>query len=87
MGHCNDVVSGTCLGQPVDRPAHPLRNRQETLAARRRLMRRRVPEAMEVAVALLAQLLIGQALPPAKILLGKIGERQRIRAGDRPRPG
>jgi hypothetical protein len=87
MGHGVDVGPGISFGQPMDRPADLRSDRQETLAARRCLMRRCVPEAMEVAVARLAQLLIGQALPLAKILLCEIGERQRIRTGDRLRPG
>jgi len=87
MGHGDDVVSGTCLGQPVDRPAHALDDRQKAFAAWRGLMGRCMPEAMEVAVARLAERIVSQALPLAKILLGEIGERQRIRAGDRLRPG
>jgi hypothetical protein len=75
MGHGDDVGPGISFGQPMDRPADSRGDRQETLAARRGLMRRRVPEAMEVAVARLAQRIVSQALPLAKILLGEIGER------------
>ena len=75
------------VGQPVDRARHPLAQVDEALAARRPLMRRRVPEQMEVAAADFSQLVIGEALPLAEILLGEVGIDERLGAGDFFGPG
>ena len=66
----------------MDRPRHPFHDIDEALAARRALMRRRMPEAVEGAAAGMAQFLVGQALPVAEALLGEVGDRRRVRAGD-----
>ena len=66
----------------MDRPRDALHHIDEALAAGRGLMRRRVPEAMKRAAAGVPQLVISEALPLAKALLGEIGVLRRVGAGD-----
>jgi hypothetical protein len=86
MGYGDKIAAGMVLDQAVDRSAYPRGDRHETFATRRRLMRWRMPKAMEIAVARLAQRVIGKALPFAEILFGEVRHRDRLRPGDRLRP-
>src|SRR5207244_11336908 len=74
----DDVAAAMGLDQRMDRPRDALHHIDEALAAGRGLMRRRVPEAMKRAAAGVPQLVISEALPLAKALLGEIGNRRRI---------
>src|SRR5262249_58411303 len=69
MGDDDDVAPGMALPEAIDGRADPVDHRGEAFAARRRLARRSMPEAMHAAVAPGLELVIGQPLPLAEILL------------------
>jgi len=71
----------------VDCPRYPIDNIKKAFAAGSRLMCRGVPKAMKIAAAELEQLLICEALPFAKMLLGEIVDRNRLWAGNPLGPG
>ena len=82
MRHRDDVAAAIGVEHAMDRARDPLHHIDKALAAGRALMRRGMPEAVERAAARMAQLLVGQALPVAETLLGEIGDRRRVGAGD-----
>src|SRR5437763_13786369 len=59
----DDVMPAIGIEHLVDRARHALHRVEEALAARRALMRRRMPETVERAAAGMAQFLVGQPLP------------------------
>src|SRR3954462_3418757 len=79
----DDVAPAMDIEHKVNGAGDPLHHVDKALAAGRPLLRRGVPEAVKGAAARLAQLLIGQPLPLAEILLGQIGDRLGLRARDR----
>src|SRR5262249_56322941 len=87
MRYGDNVPAGIGLDQPMDGARHPLDDRQETLAAWRGLMGRRVPEPVEIAGPGFLQFLIAEALPVAEILFGEFGQRDCPGTRDRPRSG
>src|SRR6516162_2815373 len=78
----DDVAPGICLDQLMDGARHPLDDGEKALTAWNHLMCRRMPEAMKFAGAALVQLLVGETLPYAKVLLREIVDHECLRSGD-----
>src|SRR5215469_8981623 len=78
----DDVAPRIHLDQLVDCPRYPIDNIKKAFAARSRLMCRGVPKAMKIAATKSVQLLICEALPFARMLLGEIVDRNRVWAGN-----
>src|SRR5829696_6274232 len=72
----DDVAAAVWVENRVDRARDALHHVDEAFAAGRPLMRRRVPKAVELPAARMAQLVVGQALPVAEALLGEVGDRR-----------
>src|SRR5262249_28683289 len=79
----DDVAAAMLVEYVMDRPRDALEHVDKALAARRPLVCRRMPEAVERAAARVLQFLVGEALPITKTLLGEIGDRLGFGSGDR----
>src|SRR6478672_13494583 len=82
MGDGDDVAPAMRVEHPMDGARDPLHHIDKALATRGALMRRRMPEPVKRTTPRLAQFLVSEALPLAKTLLRKIGDRLGVRPGD-----